>query len=132
MNLAGLKSIDSFIHENWALAGLAVLLLILTARHVLIRDCIRAAKSLGKETYKQIMHRYSAQSLSGWLLILASAVLTEALLAFPKGLPLWTTRKDSVLLAVLGFMLGTLLHLRAVHLATVSVLKEHSELERNF
>ena len=97
-----------------------------------MRDCVHAAKTLGKENYKLIMQQYTAQSLPGWLLILSSGVLAEALLAFPNWLPLWTTRRDGGQLAVLLFVLGVFLHVRALHLATVSVLKDRAELEKTF
>ncbi len=132
MNSALLRPLDSLLHENWALVALVIFLAALIFRFILLRDCFHAAKGLGKETYKQIMHQYASQSLAGWMLVLASVVLAEALLAFPKWLPLWTSRRNGGFVAILAFVLGSMLHLRAVHLATVRVLKERSELDRNF
>lgn len=132
MNLPMAQSIDSLIHENWALVALAIFLGALIVRHIFMRDCVRAAKNLGKEIYKQIMRQYNAQSLFGWLLILASVVLAEAMLAFPGWLPLWTTRRDAGFMVILAFVLGVFLHVRAMYLATVSIFRERTELDRNF
>ena len=118
--------------QNWALLALVITVMTLVVRYILVRDSFRAVKSLGKETYRQIIHQYAAQSLAGWLYIALAAVVAEILLVFPERLPFWLTREEGVLAAALFFLVGILLHIRAIHFATVSAVKENAELDRTF
>lgn len=118
--------------RNWALWALVVILTALILRYILLRDSFRAVKTMSKETYRQVVHQYAGQSLTGWLYIALSCISAEFFLVFPGPLPFWLHRKEGVLVAAVFFLLGIFFHVRAIHFATVSVARENAELDRTF
>jgi len=118
--------------RNWAVLALVIIMTALTMRYILLRDSFRAVKSMGKETYRQVIHQYAGQSLTGWLYIALACLSAEFLIIFPGRLPFWLPRKEWMLAAAVFFLLGIFFHVRAIHFATVSVSKENGELDRTF
>lgn len=129
-SLTNLLSYD--FSQNWAVCALAIVLAALIMRYLMVRDSFRAVKSMGKETYKQVVHQYAGQSLPGWLYIALACISAEFFIVFPARLPFGLPRKEGVFAAALFFLLGIFFHVRAIHFATVSVSKENAELDRTF
>ncbi len=127
-----INQVNEFLRVQWALVSLAVILGAALTRHFCLRRSVHAIKDFGKEVYKEISRQYLRQSLGGWILIAVSIALIDWALSFYNQRPFFSSRKECVFIATVFFFLGTLLHLRAIHLATVAVLKDRSGADRNF
>lgn len=121
---------NDMFHTQWALVALCLVSLGVMARYLFLLPCLRTLKSLSKDISREILRRYSARSLIGWILITGALAVAEVVISFSVYWPSSLTRREGIFIALLLYLLGIILHVRSFFLATASMCKEKAELDR--
>lgn len=130
MNIAmNLSVYQKYLGEQWALIALGALLAVLLLRHLFLSSLFKILKSLGKESYREIIKGYGKRDFLGWACLALSIGIFELSISFPQYWIPGFSRREGIFLSLIFLLLGILLHARALHVSSASVMTNRSEID---
>ena len=124
---AWIKQISDMIIQDrtwsWSVIGFLYLLLTLIVRNWFLSPFIKRAKELKHRWYQDIKDLYLKSALTGWIFYLISFVIVILIWIRPQFLPLSLFHRAALAVAVLSYFLSIILHLQALGVASVVILR---------